>query len=97
MLEQIKSADWKKQEVTTTTVQEANFVHDGVACLVYLARYADSEKWCGGKWNLQVRVGGYDNYSVSTSGIVDTAEQGMENAARMIPHLIAAYRACKGA
>jgi hypothetical protein len=96
MLEQLKSANWKKQEVTTVAKQEAYFTHDGIDCHVYLSRYADTEHVCGGKWNLQVRVGGMANYGVSVCGIVDTEEMGMEHAARMIPHLIAAHRACKG-
>mgnify|MGYP006279482073 CR=1 FL=1 len=96
MLEQIKSANWKKQEVTTYAKKEADFKHDGIDCHVYLSRYADTEQYFPGKWNLQLRVGGYGVFGVSVCGIVDTEEQGMEHAARMIPHLIAAHRACKG-
>lgn len=96
MLEQIKNAGWKKQAVSVTEKQEVDIKYEGVNCHIYLSRYADGEPHCGGRWNLQVYVGGYSAFNVSTSGMVASADEGMEKAARMIPHLHAAYIAIKG-
>ena len=94
MLEQIKSADWKKQTVAVTTKQETEFKYEGTPCRVYLSQYAVTEQYCGGRWNLQVSVGGL-SFEVRTSGLVDTAEEGMELASRVIPALHAAHIAVK--
>lgn len=95
MLEQIKSAGWTKQGVEVVERQVADISYEGVSCHIYLSRYADTNTCCAGLWNLQVYVGYTSNFSVSTSGIVNSAEEGMAKAARAIPHLHAAYLAGK--
>ena len=96
MLEQIKNVEWKKQAVSVTEKQTADIEYEGVKCHIYLSRFADSEPHCGGRWSLQVYVGYCGTDSVMTGGLVASADEGMEKAARIIPVLHAAYLAIKG-
>lgn len=101
MLEQLKSADWKKQTVEVVAGpgvevairQAADFDYNGAPCRVYLAQYGEGAH-CKGRWNVQVSVG-YP-CEVRTSELVDSAEAGLELATRFIPVLHAAHLTLKG-